>query len=90
MAIPHGGRLTADRESNRAAKAAALVNLSVAHGGSPWWCASVSIYSYSGIATVLLPALDRESRYGYQFLRILDCLISRSKEAGRAATRIAE
>jgi len=35
MAIPHCGWLTADREANRATKAASLVHVPVAHGVSP-------------------------------------------------------
>src|SRR6187549_69144 len=60
MAIAHGGRLTADREANRAAKAASLVHVPVAHGVSPWWCAGVR--TYSDIATVL-PKNSSENRY---------------------------
>jgi hypothetical protein len=51
MAITHCGRLTADRELNRAAKAAAFVSFSVAHGAFPWWFALV--LTYFGMTTLL-------------------------------------
>jgi hypothetical protein len=41
MAITHSGWFTADRELNRAAKAAAFVSFSVAHDAPPWWFAPV-------------------------------------------------
>ena len=59
MAIPHCGWLSADRELNCAAKAAASVNFFVTHDAPPWWLAL--ILTYLGMRSLHFSKLNIES-----------------------------